>query len=143
MTGVMLIDRGHSASFPLHAQLPFNEMCSFLDNTSFQLKQIVVERYIITPETAKKSQQPDALEVIGMLRYFSVTEHIPMQYQTSAQAKRMITDERLKEVGWYTKGLEHGNDAARHMLFYYLKQGWAAATYDGKLFLLAEGEVLV
>jgi hypothetical protein len=137
MTGAMLITRAETPDYKLHAQLGFKEFAEFLDNVSCFLRVIVVERYIISLDTIKKSRQSDALEVIGMLRYFSVTEDIPIVYQTAAQAKRMISDESLRNVGWYTRGLEHGNDAARHMLFYYLKQGWAKAEGDeGKLVLL-------
>jgi hypothetical protein len=66
--------------------------------------------------------QPDALHIIGGLRYFTWRHEVPFILQEPAQAKTFATDERLKAAGFYTKGGEgHANDAARHLLRYLVR----------------------
>lgn len=84
----------------------------------------VVERYIITPATAKMSQQHDALEIIGALKFLTRKYgHGPLVMQTPAEAKAFSTDKKLRTVGWYNPGLPHARDASRHALLYLAKQG--------------------
>ncbi len=90
---------------------------------------IVVERYTITPHTAKLSQQTTALEVIGFLRYWAWEHDADFVMQTPADAKRFAqvgTDKhaRLDAAGWTQRPLakfDHANDALRHLLLYCVK----------------------
>ena len=90
---------------------------------------IVAERFLITPQTAKLSQQSTALEIIGFLRYVAHREGIPFVLQTPADAKRFAQvgsdkDARLERVGWLKKPKaqnDHANDALRHLLLYTVK----------------------
>ncbi len=84
---------------------------------------IIVERYTITAETLKKSRQHTALEVIGYLKGIAGLRYIPVLFQSPSDAKRLATDERLKEIGWWTPGADHANDAARHMFLYKVQCG--------------------
>ena len=81
---------------------------------------IVCERFTIRQNTHKLSA--DAFEqttdTIGALRYIAAAEGCPFIRQTPAQAKAFATDDKLRKLGWYTPGLPHGNDAARHLLTY-------------------------
>lgn len=78
---------------------------------------IAVERFVITAATAKRSRQPEAIEVLGSLRdQVADLEHVSLVTQTSSEAKRFVADDMLKELGWYAKGQKHANDAARHVL---------------------------
>lgn len=86
-------------------------------------RHFVVERYIITPATAKMSQQHDALEIIGALKYLVRTHDHTLSLQTPAEAKAFSTDTKLKTVGWYKPGLPHARDASRHLLLYLSKVG--------------------
>lgn len=86
-------------------------------------KHFVVERYIITPATAKMSQQHDALEIIGALKYLVRAHGHTLTMQTPAEAKAFSTDEKLKNLGWYHPGKPHARDASRHALLYLAKQG--------------------
>lgn len=84
---------------------------------------VVVERYTVTSETAKKTRQYDALEIIGVLRYLCHLTETPFVMQTPAEAKAFATDRKLHHMGWFTRGRGHANDAARHLLVYTAKAG--------------------
>lgn len=83
----------------------------------------VVERYIITPATAKMSQQHDALEIIGALKYVARKYGHGVVMQSPSEAKTFSTDTKLKNVGWYKPGQGHARDASRHVMVYLAKQG--------------------
>ncbi len=95
-----------------------------------------VERFIITRETAKKSQDGLAsIEMIGMMRRAASLEYVHVQglqrcrafnaEQSSSNAKTFVTDRILKELGWQMKGGEgHAEDAARHIFFYLNQNNW-------------------
>lgn len=81
---------------------------------------LVIERFTIRQNTHKLSA--DAFEqttdLIGAFRYLALRDGVDFIRQTPAQAKAFATDDKLKRLGWYTPGLPHGNDAARHLLTY-------------------------
>ena len=79
---------------------------------------IVMESFLITAATAKNSQAPWSLEVIGNVRFFCGKGGFTLKFQTPAQAKRLASDEFLKACGLYAKGLPHATDAARHVFTY-------------------------
>jgi hypothetical protein len=83
---------------------------------------IIVERYTITPNTAKLSQQHDPLEAIGGLRWMAALWQIPFVLQSPADAKRFADNGRLKRLGWKSSGAGHNDDAARHLLLYCVKE---------------------
>lgn len=83
---------------------------------------VVCESFVPRPGT--RTWQPDALEVIGALRYLSEKHSHVFELQSPAQAKAFSTDDKLKRIGWYTptKG-GHANDAVRHMLLAVVRHG--------------------
>ena len=83
----------------------------------------VVERYIITPATAKMSQQHDALEIIGAVKYVARQHGHGLVMQSPSEAKSFATDAKLKRIGWYEKGQGHARDASRHVLTFLARQG--------------------
>ena len=86
-------------------------------------RHFVVEKYIITPQTAKLSQQHDALEIIGALKFLVRKHGHTMTFQSPSEAKAFSKDDKLKRVGWYQPGLGHARDASRHVLLYLSKMG--------------------
>ena len=78
------------------------------------------EKFTITAHTARLSQQPAALEIIGVARHLAQKYRAPefRVDQTPAQAKSFCTDAMLRRLGWYKAALGHANDAARHLLTY-------------------------
>ena len=78
------------------------------------------EKYIITPETARLSQQPASLEVIGIARELA-NKYPVVEFrcdQSSSTAKTFCTNQMLKAIGWYRVGMRHANDASRHLFLY-------------------------
>lgn len=83
----------------------------------------VVEKYIITPATAKLSQQHDPLEIIGALKFLTRKYGHKLVLQSPSEAKAFSTNDKLKRVGWYQPGQDHARDASRHALLYLSKLG--------------------
>lgn len=80
--------------------------------------QVVGERYIITPETLRKSRQHWSLEIIGAARYLCTRSGIPFTLQSPSEAKAFATNDKLRQLGWYVRGMQHANDALRHLLVF-------------------------
>lgn len=78
---------------------------------------LIVERYTITPETAKKSRQEWSLELIGVARFLAAQRRITYGLQTPAEAKSYCPDARLRQLGMWSPGKEdHHRDATRHLV---------------------------
>lgn len=96
-----------------------------------QLQVVVTERFEIGAETLTKSRQSEALYVIGGLVALSVLwryEHVLQD----RSVRRMITNERLQQLGWSnsTKG-QHANDALRHLGAYLVTQSVDIGLFGG------------
>jgi hypothetical protein len=84
---------------------------------------IFTERFIIGTNTGKKSQQTQALEIIGAIRHECANHaHVNFELQNTSEAKKLSTDAKLRYIGWYAPGPRHRNDAARHILFGMLRR---------------------
>jgi hypothetical protein len=90
---------------------------------TLQCATFVVEKYIITPATAKLSQQHDPLEIIGALKFLTRKYKHKLVLQSPSEAKAFSTNDKLKRVGWYQPGQDHARDASRHVLLYLSKVG--------------------
>ena len=97
--------------------------------------ELVIEKFTITNETAKKSRQYDALNIIGVFRYCSYMSDWPLTLQSPGSAKKLGTDDRLKDLGWYTPGKGHANDAARHLLLYCVNNAIITFVDDRPVFI--------
>lgn len=81
-----------------------------------------LESFIITARTAKLSRQPDALELIGVVKaciLFALTDNgveIPLSMHSPSDAKTVWSDERLKKHDLYMLAAGHAKDALRHAL---------------------------
>jgi hypothetical protein len=86
---------------------------------------IICESFIINARTAKVTQAPWSLEIIGCLRYMSQKFcRRDLVMQRPAEAKSFSTNEKLKALGWYHRGTAgHDNDASRHLLLYTIRNG--------------------
>ena len=84
--------------------------------------EVVCESFSIRADTIKKSFQPDALELIGVLRYLS--HWLGADFILSPPAnKALFPNDRLKLIGWYAKGMDHARDALRHLAYRSLRRG--------------------
>lgn len=88
--------------------------------------RIVLERFTITAETGKKSQQGWSLELIGSIKFICRTSGAPAPVlQTPADAKNFAPNPRLKALGlWHKGGHGHALDAIRHAVLYAVKNGY-------------------
>lgn len=60
------------------------------------------------------------VELIGVLRLWCNNEQwYPLWMQKAAQGKGYYDDNKLKSMRIYQKGLDHGRDAARHLLHWF------------------------
>lgn len=85
---------------------------------------LVCEAFKVTQETLKKTWQPWSLEIIGACRFLAAKYRVEFDVtQEAAGAKRLVTNERLHRLGWWTPGKEHGRDATRHLALYLASHG--------------------
>lgn len=134
MTYVLAVDPGKTTGYALwsagHALVSQAENDVFLPYADRLMEAhgaglvVVCEAFVIGPDTLRKSFQPWSLEVIGALKYLAWkhgSTFAPLQ--KAADAKTFVPDTRLKKLGWYERGKEHGRDAARHLALYLAKTG--------------------
>ena len=113
------------AGFPGPAFRSWEADASAMDDVEGRLPAtslVVCESFI--PRPGVRTWQPDALEMIGALRYICRRDGVPFELQSPAEAKRFSTNARLKIMGWrnITPG-GHADDAARHLLLAAVKRG--------------------
>lgn len=115
-------------TFDAH-EFNFKDTCGFLMGLAQGVKWLphtllVCESFIITPQTAKNTQAPWSLELIGVARMVSeLYLQRPLILQQPASAKRFSSDVRLQRMGWYLRGRGHANDASRHLLLLMATRG--------------------
>lgn len=111
---------------PLDAAERFRELLGI----RFPESEVVVERFTITSATAKNSQAPWSLKVIGALEWIAwdtagLDPEREFVLQGPAEAKRLVTNEMLRRFGlWHRGGEGHANDAIRHAVYRYARLGW-------------------
>jgi hypothetical protein len=88
---------------------------------------VVLERFTITQQTAKNSQQQWSIEIIGMCRLMSMAHGAgEITLQAPSDAKRFASNPRLKAVDlWHVGGGGHALDAIRHGLLRLTRSGWS------------------
>lgn len=88
---------------------------------------VVIENFRLRP--GAKSAQMDAVWLVGAVKHLCRQNDILLVIQEPAQAKSFADNNKLKSVGWYTVGEDHGRDATRHLLVA-LCSGSLPAAYD-------------
>ena len=103
---------------------------------------IAIERYIITPKTAKLSQQTEALEVTGMVKAIAAIHGVTDVRQYAKSNLKFASDDMMRGVGWHSPSFRHANDAARQA-FALLKDvdypRWSELVRDAKIEPTTEG----
>lgn len=78
---------------------------------------IALEKFIITQQTVRYTRQPDALWIIGGVRFIADMNFVPVHMQPASLAKTTWDATRLKESGWAKVVKQrHARDALRHAL---------------------------
>jgi hypothetical protein len=119
-TGVVTYD---PVSKEAHSyQLDFQGTCAFIDMwlQYFPAAEVVMERFIIGPQTMKKTQAPWSLELIGVGRYLAHKHRAKFDLQSPADAKNFAFDQRLKDLNAFPRG-DHARDAMRHLVLYWAR----------------------
>lgn len=82
----------------------------------------VCENYrIYQHKLARHSFSPVVtLRLIGGIDLIAHSSEIPIYYQMAAQAKGFVTDQKLKDWGFWIKGKNHARDAIRHGIYFLL-----------------------
>lgn len=102
---------------PKSWEIPAMESVQHCDYLMSKFTEVLVVCESFIPRPGAGTWQPDALEVIGALRYLSFKYHYDFELQSPADAKRFSTDAKLKKLGWYTSTPDgHANDSLRHLL---------------------------
>ena len=94
---------------------------------------VVCERFTITAQTAKNSQQGISLEIIGQVRLLALAHGAgQITLQSPADAKNFSSNARLRALGtWHVGGGGHALDAIRHAILRLTRTGWT----DSRLLL--------
>lgn len=80
---------------------------------------VVMEDFLITPETGKKKETRYSLEVIGAVRYAAALHQVKFVLQTPSAAKSFVDNDRLRNMDlWVPGGEGHAKDAMRHAILY-------------------------
>jgi len=87
---------------------------------------VVLEKFTITAQTAKNSQQQWSIEIIGMCRLLALAHGAgAITLQTPADAKSFVSNTRLRDLElWHVGGAGHANDSLRHVVLRLSRTGW-------------------
>lgn len=124
-TGVAVWNDGEFEALELN----FDQTCTYVEKMAERYGdelKMVSESFIITQHTAKNTQATWSLELIGVFRFLQrkwVSED-PLRLQMPSAAKRFSSDNRLRQMGFWTRGKGHANDASRHLLLYMATNGF-------------------
>lgn len=90
--------------------------------------EVVCERFVITVQTAKNTQAPFSLELIGVLKQIVRDNGRPVSsiyFQSPSDVMKLFPNPALKKLGyWHKGGADHANDSIRHNLAYMSGNGW-------------------
>lgn len=75
-----------------------------------------VERYTVGAQTLKKTRQPTAQHVVGIIKTECERLGVPFVQYGPGDAKKLGRPELLRSLGIYLPGLDHANDALSHLL---------------------------
>lgn len=93
--------------------------------TRGQDRAIVAEKFLITHRTATINAPGDSLEMLGVAKLLAMDEGLVLARQAPSEAKSLVSNEMLREVGVWSKGTKgHSIDAMRHATLYAVRQGW-------------------
>lgn len=76
---------------------------------------VACENFI--PRPGVRTWQPDALHIIGALRYMTWLRGEQVALQSPGDAKRFATNDKLEKIGWRSRTPGgHADDAVRHLM---------------------------
>ena len=87
------------------------------------IETVVCEAFHISTGTAKKAQAGSltTIEIIGAARWICYKRGVEFILQTPADAKSFCDNDKLRALGWWTRGADHSRDATRHLVLYLVR----------------------
>ncbi len=120
-------------------QLPWDEASDMLAKRLQHLSVVrgarviaVGEKFVISPKSAQRGQTgiEDTMGMLGVLRREARLAGIETaDLQKSADAKRTVSDQILRNLKLYMPGMKHANDAYRHCVLLANKRGYMSARW--------------
>lgn len=110
----------HHVSSPVAQQADVEHFYEWIGRAPVTLPvTFVVERFDVGAGTIRKSRgEYWSLKLIGLIEFICWKNGYELVMQQAVAAKRLITDERLKLLGWWVPGQDHARDALRHLALY-------------------------
>jgi hypothetical protein len=114
-------ERMHFLQTDVSTAVNWLEETLYAANKSSEGALVACERYTVTPETGKRTQQPTALQAIGIVKILIERFSTRFVMMPPGDVKAFAPNEMLKRLGFYTTPKEVNlpdandvNDAARH-----------------------------
>lgn len=82
---------------------------------------VVVEGFRIAGPRATSANE--TIEMIGVLRFLAERHDKTFVEQTPTDAMTFVSGEKLKRLGWWTKGSDHARSATKHLVLYLARAG--------------------
>jgi hypothetical protein len=81
------------------------------------------ERFTIFADTHKYTQQPEAIQIIGVARYHATANRCRILPENEQMTPKANDRRMLESIGWWVPGKNDAQSAANHMLVWLLRQG--------------------
>lgn len=108
--GLMIVVTGE-------AKMSHNDLLKFLQQ--FQPDVVVTESFEFR-QKSRKGLVLYSLELIGVAAVYCEVKNVPLMRQSAAKGKSYFRDAQLKKDGTFKPGRPHANDAARHLLHWFV-----------------------
>lgn len=96
-------------------QSKFNEKSLWI-NIKWTKPHIIVYEDFEYRNRARTGLDLTPVRLIGVIRLYAQTESVELYSQQASTGKAYYTDEKLKSLKVYKRGVPHGTDALRHFL---------------------------
>lgn len=114
-TGVAIWDRTDQSFHSV--QVDMAGLYRLIDQHGSETAIAQVEKFTITAATLRKVRVYDPLDAIGYIRYAAFRDGFTVEYTKPADVMAPFPDVALKAAGWFNRGNQHANDAARHLAY--------------------------
>jgi hypothetical protein len=92
------------------------------------------EQFIITPGGGRSSTAGPAIETIGTARWLGYKHECQMLPPVPSAMRTCVSVPTLKKLGWHCPGMDHANQAARHLAAWMLREDLFTPQYKRELF---------
>jgi hypothetical protein len=101
------------------------------------------EQFIITPGGGRSSTAGPAIEVIGMARWIGYKYGCTMLKPVPSAMRTSVSTNVLKKLRWHCPGMDHANQAARHLGAWMLRENLFTKEQKTELFTESDCQTLL